>query len=270
MAMATNEKQNNLRFFVVITFAIMVGVNILANALPINGQTTGEISDSYPNLFAPAGYTFAIWGLIYILLAAYSVYQLGIFKRSDIEADARLLNKIGIFFAISSIVNAMWIFAWHYKMIGLSLILIVTVLVLLIVINEEIRKRSLSLKEKLLIKIPFSVYFGWITVATIANVTTFLVSIKWKGFGIPETIWTIIIIIVGFLISSLVILRDKNISYALTIIWAYAGILVKHSSESGFNGKYPSVISVVSISIAFLVILTLYSLFVRKNNNKYS
>lgn len=268
--MVVDKNQNKLRFFVVITFAIMVGINILANTLPINGQTTGEVSDSYPNLFAPAGYTFAIWGLIYLLLAAYSVYQLGIFKTSDIKADAKLLNRVGVLFAISSIANAIWIFAWHYNVIWLSLTLIITVLVLLISINEEIRKRNLSLKEKLLIKVPFSVYFGWITVATIANVTTFLVSIGWNGFGIPETIWTIIILLVGFIIASLVIVRDRNIAYALTVIWAYVGILVKHSSKAGFNGQYPSVISAASISIAFLVIVTLYSLFMRKNKSKYS
>lgn len=270
MNIIADKRYSKLRIVALITFIIMIATNALANIIPINGQTTGEVSDSIGNLFAPAGYTFSIWGLIYILLLVYSIYQLGIFNRSDVQADTKLLNKIAVFFSISSIVNTAWIFAWHYNIFWLSVVLIATLLVLLIVINEEIRKRDLTLKETILIKIPFGVYFGWVTVATIANITAFLVSIGWEGFGIPETIWTIIILLVGFLIATVVIVRDRNIAYALTIIWAYTGILVKHSSDTGFNSQYPSVISAVSICIAFLVIVSLYAIFMRKKTNKYS
>lgn len=270
MNIIADKRYSKLRIVALITFIIMIATNALANIIPINGQTTGEVSDSIGNLFAPAGYTFSIWGLIYILLLVYSVYQLGIFDRSDAEADTKLLNTIAVFFSISSVVNTAWIFAWHYNIFWLSVVLIATLLVLLIVINEEIRKRDLSLKETILIKLPFSVYFGWVTVATIANITGFLVSIGWRGFGIEESIWTIIILIVGFLIASAVIVRDRNIAYALTVIWAYTGILVKHSSVTGFNGTYPSVISTVSICIAFLVIVSIYSLFRGRKKEKYS
>ncbi len=266
--MLVNKQYNKIRIFAAITFVIMIVVNGLANVLPINGQTTGAISDSYLNLFAPAGYTFAIWGVIYLMLLVYSIYQSGIFKSNNMRINEELLDRIGIFFAISSILNTVWIFAWHYNVIWLSMVLIITILVNLIAINEEIRKNDLTFKEKLLIKVPFGVYFGWVTVATIANVTTFLVSIGWRGFGLPEAIWTIIILFVGFLIASIVIVRDKNIAYALTVIWAYTGILVKHSSKVGFDGKYPSVISAVSICIFCLVIVTLYSLFMYKKTRK--
>ena len=263
-----SKKYNVIRIFAAITFIIMVTVNALANILPINGQTTGEISDYYANLFAPAGYTFSIWGLIYLLLLAYTIYQLGFFNNSRTDTD--LLDKVGILFIISSIANSIWVFAWHYNIIWLSLLLIIVVLISLILINKEITNTNLTLKEKILVGIPFSIYFGWITVATIANVTTFLVSINWNGFGILDEIWTVIVLLVGFLISASVILKNRSFLYGLTVIWAYTGILVKHLSESGFNREYPSIISAVSIFITFLVIVTIYTLFTGKKKSMYS
>lgn len=268
--MFANKKYNSIRIITAITFVIMVIVNGLANALPINGQTSGEVSDYYANLFAPAGYTFIIWGLIYVLLFAYTIYQLGIFRKNSNQNNTELLDTIGIIFSISSIANAIWIFAWHYNVIWLSLILIIIMLVSLIAINREIKKKHLSFKEKLLVRLPFSIYFGWLTVATIANVTTFLVSINWNGFGISESIWTVIILAVGFLIATAAITRNRDIAYGLVVIWAYTGILVKHSSKTGFAGAYPAVIAVVSVCIAFLVIVEIYTLFKPRDKEKYN
>lgn len=260
------KKYSPLRIFVAITFVIMVATNALANILPINGQTTGEISDSYSNLFAPAGYTFAIWGLIYALLFIYTIYQLGIFRNSYNRKDTDLLDRVGVIFAISSIVNTMWIFTWHYNVIWLSLILIIVVLISLILINREIQNTELKLSEKILVRIPFSVYFGWITVATIANVTTFLVSIKWDAFEISESIWTVTVLLIGFLITALVTFKNRNIFYGATVVWAYTGILMKHISENGFNGAYPSIISASSIFIVLLSIVSLSTLFISKRS----
>lgn len=260
------KKYSALRIFTAITFIIMIIANALANIIPINGQTTGEISDSYPNLFAPAGYTFAIWGLIYTLLFIYTVYQLGIFRKNYNTRDTEFLDRIGVIFSISSIVNTMWIFAWHYNVIWLSLVLITIVLISLILINREIEKTDLKLSEKLLVRIPFSVYFGWITVATIANASTFLVSINWHAFGIAENIWTVAILLVGFLITALVTYKNRNIFYGLTVIWAYTGILIKHISESGFDGLYPSIISAAGIFIVLLFLVTISTLFKSKRN----
>lgn len=267
--MFASKKYSPIRIITAITFVIMVIMNGLANALPINGQTSGEVSDYYANLFAPAGYTFTIWGLIYALLFVYTIYQLGMFRKKGKDNNTDLLDTIGIIFSVSSIANAIWILAWHYNIIWLSLILIIIMLVSLIAINREIKNKHLSFKEKVLVRLPFSIYFGWLTVATIANVTTFLVSINWNGFGIPETIWTVIILAVGFLIATAVITRNRDIAYGLVIIWAYTGILVKHSSQNGFAGAYPSIISVVSVCIAFLVVVEIYTLFKPKNKEKY-
>lgn len=244
-----------------ITYIIMVVVNLLANSLPINGVTTGQVSDSYPNLFAPAAYTFAIWGLIYFLLAMYTVYQL-------IDGTSRnneLLNKIGVLFSVSSVANALWILSWHYYNIPLSMVLMIVILVCLILISKTINSNKLSKEERLFIRLPFSVYFGWITVATIANATTLLVSLGWDGFGISETVWTIIVLVMGMVIGIAVINNNVDFAYGLALIWAYYGILVKHISENGFNGEYPSIIVTVVVCI-IIFIITLINLFIRKKN----
>ena len=245
--------KKTIQALAVLTFILMVVVNALANILPINGIGTGAVSDSYPNLFAPAGITFAIWGVIYLLLAAYTVFQLGLFKKNRSMSDA-LMNKVGVVFSISSIANTVWIFTWHYRIIALSMVLMIIILVCLAIIVSAIRKETLSTKEKVFVKLPFSVYFGWITVATIANLTTLLVSVGWNGFGLSQTVWAIAIIAIGAAIGIITILRNKDYAYGLVILWAYAGIVIKHVSATGFNSMYPAVM-ITTIAAMVLVVV---------------
>lgn len=249
-----------VKVLVVITFIVMIVVNVLANTLPINGVTAGEVSDYYANLFTPAGYTFSIWGLIYLLLALYTFYQLGIINKND-SISQELLNKVGILFSISSIANTLWIFAWHYNKIYLSMILMFIILLCLITIVNLIKKETLTTKEKLFVKVPFSVYFGWITVATIANITVWLVSLGWDAFSPSAVVWAVIVIILGAIIALLTILKNKDFVYGLVILWAYIGILVKHVSKTGFNSMYPSVITTVIICLVLLIVVNTFVIF---------
>ncbi len=248
-----------LKLLIALTFVAMLAVNALANILPINGITTGAVSDSYPNLFTPAGLTFSIWGLIYLLLAASTLYQLGLFRGKE-KADETLLRNVGRLFAVSSLINIAWIFAWHYQLIPLSMLLMVLLLICLIDIAFTINSKELTMREKWLIRLPFSVYFGWITVATIANAVVLLVSLGWDGFGISESTWTIIILAVGALIGILTALRFNDIAYLLVFIWAYAGILIKHLSPSGFAGRYPDVIITVVVCLALFAAALVFAL----------
>src|SRR5665811_272559 len=191
-----------------IGFVAVVVANALAVILPINNRSTQELSDKYPNLFVPAGITFSIWGIIYILLLLFIVYQFVVaFKRSSGERG--IFEKIGIVFFISCIFNVAWIFAWHYEIIWLSLIIMVLLLISLISIYVSLGTGRSRIKnsEKILVNIPFSVYLGWITIATIANATAFLVKINWSKFGISDQLWTIIIIAVGVITVSYTHLR---------------------------------------------------------------
>lgn len=230
-------------------FLGMVLVNFLANSLPINNRSTGDISDAYPNLFAPTGLTFSIWGIIYLLLAGYLVYQ---FVQKNKRKE--LFQKINILFLATSLANIAWIFSWHYDYIALSVLIMASLLILLIKIADIIRIHKFSTWEKLFIFAPFSIYFGWITVASIANITVLLVSLNWNGFNISDVIWTSIILLVGALIGIWRTIKDKNIVYALVLVWAYIGILIKHLSAKGFDSSYPMIIVVVNLCLVAFVV----------------
>jgi hypothetical protein len=232
-----------------LAYIAMVAVNYLANALPIAGRDTGAISDRYPNLFAPAGYAFSIWGLIYTLLAIYVIYQ---FKKGK---DG-LVSKVNGLFILTSLFNIWWILTWHNDWIWLSVILMLGLLFSLIKISKIFKNHTFSKKEKWLVRLPFSVYLGWITVATIANITVFLVSINWNGFGLSEIFWKVLILLIGAFIGSMRTIQNRNIPYGLVLVWAYGAILYKHISPAGFDKSYPEIIWTVSFSIvAFLVVL---------------
>lgn len=215
----------------IVAFAATIVVNWLANALPIGGNTTGALSDSYPNLFVPAGITFSIWGVIYLFLLCFIVYQArDLFKKEQNGDDT--INKIGFFFILSSLANICWIFAWHYKLTWLSLLFMFGILgvLLAIYLRLDIGKDKPAFIEKVFVHIPFSIYLGWITVATIANITALLVSLGWNGFGLPEYIWTIVMICAASIITLLVLLTRKDIAYALVIMWALTGIIIKRTN----------------------------------------
>ena len=253
-------KNTYIKIFAGVSYVAMVFVNFLANALPINNRGTGAVSDAYPNLFAPAGLTFSIWGLIYLLLGGYVVYQ---FTKNG-KKNEKLLEKINPLFIITSLANVAWIFAWHYDFIGLSVLIMIVLLLSLIGIADILRVERFTKLEKLFISAPFGIYFGWITVASIANITVFLVSIGWNGFGVADFVWTTIVLLVGTLIGILRMHKDKNIFYGLVLVWAYLGILLKHLSSNGFNGQYPSIIATVVLCL-ILFIFFIWKISTKKN-----
>jgi len=260
-------KNKIIKIFAGITYIAMVVVNFLANSLPINNRSTGAISDAYPNLFAPAGITFSIWGLIYLLLGMYIIYQFINLKKEKKKKED-LLKKINILFIITSIANILWIFAWHYDFIGISIIIMAALLISLIKIANILRIKEMTRLEKIFIHTPFSIYFGWITIATIANITVFLISINWNGFGVSDLIWTNIVLIIGLIIGTLRLHKDKSITYGLVLIWAYLGILFKHLSPEGFNGQYSSIITTLIICLFFLVFFISQIIYKRYANTK--
>jgi len=229
-----------------------VVVNALATILPINNKTTGELSDMYPNLFTPAGLTFAIWGLIYVLLAIFVVYQLIPSVIRDAQ-KADFVQRIGPLFFISCIANIGWIYAWHYEMVSLSLVLMLILVgsLLAIYLRLNTGKSEAPKTEKYLVHLPFSVYLGWITIATIANATALLVNISWNAWGLGEQFWAVAVIIVGIAIALSVLFTRKDIYYCLVVDWALLGILLKRVSPTEVRVQ-----SVVVVTIVGLVLLT--------------
>ncbi len=255
-----------VKILLTVTYLVMVGTNYLANALPLNGRQTGEISDLYENLFTPAGITFSIWSLIYTLLAIHILYQWGAFHGAGSQ-HGPLLRKVGILFSLSSLANTAWVFAWHYDQILLSTLLIATILVLLAVITVTLRDAALTTREQWLVRLPFSIYFGWITIATVANITVWLVSLGWDGSGIAEQWWTVIILVVAAAIGTLVMLRNRDYAYGLVLLWAFTGILIRHTSTGdGYAGRYPEVIATVVIALVVFLAAEAFLLWRRRSH----
>jgi hypothetical protein len=236
-----------------VTFGGMLVVNILATSLPLNDMSTGELSDALPNLFVPSGFTFSIWGVIWLLLAAYLVLQIrSAFTSGD---DPYAPSVVGPWFAVNMILNAGWIFAWHYQLIGLSVLIMFALLASLIAMFLRVDAAVQSSGSARFARVPVSVYFGWITIATIANITAFLVSAGWGGFGVPDVVWTIVVIAAGLAVNVLMLLRHRNFAFAAVALWAFAGIAAKRLSEGTPEG--PAVLISAIVAGAALVVIGL-------------
>jgi hypothetical protein len=223
----------------IVLFAAMVTVNALATILPLNNNTTGELSNRYPNLFVPAGLTFSIWGVIYLLLAAFCVYTFMPSVRHNPNRGA-FIERIGLLFAASCILNMGWIFAWHYELVTLSAAIMLLLLLSLIAIylRLNIGNSNAAAGERYLVHVPYSVYLGWISVATIANITALLVSWNWDGFGAGDQFWTVLVIAAAAALAVAMLIGRRDVCYALVVDWALLGILIKRLADGSQPDQY--------------------------------
>lgn len=234
------------KIFALVAYLFMIFLNTLANVLPINGITTGEVSDKYVSLFTPAGFTFSIWGLIYLLLGYHLVY---LFTNKNVKASTA--------FILSSILNGVWIVAWHYDYILLSTFIIIALLITLYLSIVDYKKQCLHKVDEGKCLIPIYVYFSWVTIATIANVTITLVKLDWDRFGLSESLVTFLVLMVGTLIISITGNKLKSASYFAVGIWAFLGILFKHLSVTGWNKAYPNIIGLLILSIFIFLVFSI-------------
>jgi hypothetical protein len=237
-----------------------VTVNALANILPINGVGTGQLSDEIPNLFVPAGLTFSVWGLIYLLLTVYTLTVL--FQAFRKGGSTAWTHADGLIFSLNMAANAAWIFSWHYRLVPLSLLIMLVIFGTLLWLEERNATRLLVGKQTLgsnkvgrfLLTTPINVYLGWICVATIANVTAVFVTFNWDGFGLDPRAWTVAVIIAGMLVGLLLIFLRKAVAAPLVIVWAYAGIVIKRTQT---DGDYSGVIWVSAIVAAAVLVIAI-------------
>ena len=221
--------KNTLRqITVVLVTLITIAINILADALPINGLNTGKISDTFQVYFVPAGYVFAIWGIIYIGMIAYAVYQ-----ALPAQRENPRLQATGWWVVLGGLANSMWIFLWHYEQVvgtlGAMLILLATLIA--VYLRLGIGRTKVSAGETWTVRVPFSIYLGWITVATVANVTDVLDYVKWNQFGINAAAWMVIILAAVLVIAGLMNFLRRDVAYAAVLLWALAGIAAKFPQE---------------------------------------
>lgn len=245
---------------VVITTLVVLVVNYLANALPLNGLDTGEISDRFNVYFVPAGYVFSIWGVIYLGLIAFTIFQ-----ALSAQRENPRLRAAGWWVVLSNLANATWIFLWHYEQFPLTIVVMLVLLAALIVIflRLGIGRTTVSTAETWAARVPFSIYLGWITVATVANATTLLDYLQWDGFGIAPEIWMGIMLTAVLIIASLMNLTRRNIPYALVILWALVGIAVR-------NAGIPAVVIPTWIVFGLVALTLAAAYFTGQPNRKLS
>ncbi len=212
------------QLLVILTVLATIIANILANALPLNGLNTGEISDRFRVYFVPAGYVFSIWGVIYLGLIAYAVFQALPSQRENPR-----LQAIAGWAILGNLANIAWIFLWHYEQfvgtLGAMLILLATLIAVYLRLGAGLTRVSPA--ETWAVRLPFSIYLGWITVATVANVTSLLDYLNWNGFGIAPEIWMVIVLAAVLVIAALMNFTRRDVAYAAVLLWALAGIAVK-------------------------------------------
>ena len=236
---------------VVIALIITIVVNVLSNTLPFNNLTAPEIADSFDVYFVPAGYVFSIWSVIYLGLIAYAVFQLLPAQRENPR-----LSQTGWWFVLSCAANSAWLFLWHYGYFALSVIAMLTLLISLIVIYVRlgVGQQAVPSGERWLVQLPFSIYLGWVTVATIANVTAFLDSIDWNGFGISPEIWTFIMLVVAIAVAALMAYSRQDIAYLLVLVWAFIGIGVEQADTPQVANAAYLAAGVVAVFVILVIL----------------
>jgi translocator protein len=243
---------------VIVAVVATIIVNGLATALPINNQTTGEISDRFDVFFVPAGYVFSIWGVIYLGLVSYAIYQ-----ALPAQRDNPRLARVAPWFILSCVANSVWIFLWHYEQFVLTIIAMLTLLVSLIAVYVQlgIGRTAVSSGEKWLVRLPFSIYLGWVSVATIANITSTLDWVNWGGWGISEQSWAVIMLVVAVVLALLVERTRRDIAYILVFVWAFIGIGVEQSDAT-------TVATAAYIAAGLLAVLAVASFVMRQRESR--
>ncbi|HUH96803.1 MAG TPA: tryptophan-rich sensory protein [Anaerolineales bacterium] len=212
-----------------LSVVLALTVNILAAALPLNNQTTAQISDRFKVFFVPAGYVFSVWGIIYIGWIAFALYQF-----LPAHKESPRLRGLGYLFALSGVFNAAWLFCWQYNHFTLSVLVMLVLLALLIAsyLQLNIGRTSVTNAEKWCVDIPLSVYLGWISVATIANISDWLYFVHWNGFGIAPQGWAVIMLVAASLVGLWMALTRRDSGYLFVLVWAFIGIAVKQSASA--------------------------------------
>jgi len=250
---------------VVMTILATIVVNALANALPINGLNTAQISDRFKVYFVPAGYVFSIWGLIYLGLIAFAIFQALPSQRENPR-----LRATGWWVSLGGLANIAWIFLWHYELFPLTVIAMLVLLSSLIItyLRLEIGRDVVSTVEKWAARLTFSIYLGWITVATIANITDLLDYLKWDRFGIAPEIWMGIVLAAVLVIAVLMNITRRDVAYGLVILWALAGISVKHADIQAVAVPTWITFGLVALSLVLALLLPRRPFVLKPTENK--
>ncbi|NMC47616.1 MAG: tryptophan-rich sensory protein [Chloroflexi bacterium] len=243
------KSKNSLwRWLSVLSFLLTVAVNGYANTAELNGVTTAEVSDTFNVLFVPAGYVFSIWGVIYLFLIAFLIYQFTAGQKDDPRFVA-----IAPYFVLSNLANGLWLVLFHYQQHYFTILPMLVLLVCLILIYLKLHAEPLKGTAYYFMGLPFSIYLGWVSVATIANMTQFLDYVGWSGFGLAPEIWFVIVLLVAVVLAWFMSRRFHDMAYNLVLVWAFIGIGVKFLANPVV--AYSSFIAAVLVLVVYFVSL---------------
>ncbi|MBJ2176440.1 tryptophan-rich sensory protein [Aureibaculum sp. A20] len=228
-----NAIKNQQQFSILnsLSVIIAIGINYYSQVYTINGNTIGGLSDKYTNLFTPAGYAFSIWGIIYLGLITFCGFQM--YQTFKLKKNNEFINQTGYWFALTNLANAAWVFAWLFEntLLSVGIMLVMLISLTKIILNTNMECYDASKKIIAFYWWPICIYSGWITVATIANITAYLAKIEWNGFGLSEIQWTIIMIIIATILNALMIYKRNMREFALVGVWALIAIYIKQQNE---------------------------------------
>ncbi|MDQ1087599.1 hypothetical protein [Siphonobacter sp. SORGH_AS_1065] len=259
------EKPNSfavksLQVLNLLTFLVTIAANWAAVSLPLNNKTTKQLSDQYPNLFTPAGLTFSVWSVIYLSLGLFIIYQLkGLFNRHPHEYVQQVVARASGWLIAANLLNASWIIAWHYEYVSLSVAIMLGLLVSLLVLLSkmfEVSSIETSWWQRFVVRTPFGLYAGWISIATITNITAWLVAMNWNQLGLSEETWAVIMIITGTILAQIVLFTYRSVAYGLVVIWALIGIILQRyqAPEPNMTIVYVSEICILVLTISVVLI----------------
>ncbi|MHB0862973.1 TspO/MBR family protein [Paenibacillus sp. SEL3] len=249
------SRSHPYKWWNIIVFIAVVFINFLASTLPIGGRSTAAVSNMYPTLITPAGYAFSIWSVIYVLLACFVVYQ-----ATPTGQAKTSVQSIGIFFILSCLFNIIWIFLWQYVYVELCVIVIILYLLSLGVVYVRTRTPQPTRGEMWFVKLPFSLNLGWVSVATIINIAVALEKNEWSGWGLSDTTWAIIILLIGTVLAIMVSFPYRDSIYPLVFVWAYVAIAVEHPNHEN--------VRLAALILAAIILVYALWLFFARNRDR--
>jgi hypothetical protein len=247
-----DKKETPEKIMVIIAFLIMIAFIMLSYFLPAGGQNITEIMASYPNLFTPADYSFLMWWIIYLLFTGFVIYQLGLFGHKHLVVRPEALHHTRMIFIGICAMSAVCIMAWQFDYLALSAMLVLIMLACIRFLCRYLTLEDMSGCDRVFIRLPFSILYAWLTILTISTLAILFVSIRWKAFGIPLTVWAVATFVILAVYAVMRSQKNKDFAYCFTMIWLYIGLLVKHTAKDGMNGKYPAIIAAIIFGILIL------------------
>ena len=260
-----------LAIFNALSLTVHIALAYYTQFKKFNSFTVSEISSNYETIFTPAGFTFAIWGIIYTALGIFCLYHLFTAFKKDSTHDANVdIHRIGLFFTLVNLASAAWLLAWTNNKISISVGLIFLQLICLVIIHTRLRlyNRQSTAARKIFTQIPLSIYLGWICIATIANNSSWLTGIGWDGWGLSQTQWALVMVSIAVILAILMIIIRHNIYFSLVIAWALFGIISKLEIKN--EAAYDTVINTAWLGFGVIIVSALVHIFNNRHQNKKS